>query len=220
MKVAITRPPSPLTDGWIAVPVTSRIPIRSGIDAFAEVLETEPDGTWIAVTSPHTFKLLAARGVTVPERFRLACVGEATAKAAPRKPEFVGPPPASAESMVEAFPDGSGTILFPASAMASRTLEEGLVERGYSVDRFDIYSSEADPAGVLKLANQRADAIIVTAGSAALAIHDHWPASIELPPLIAFGEPTQRTLASAGIPAARTSATPDRTGLEACLERI
>lgn len=220
MRVAITRPRSQLTEGWLAVPVTSRHPIQSGLGAFSEALNNAEAGTWVAVTSPHTFRLLQLSKIQIPQALRIACVGEATAQGSPRTPDFVGPPPASAQSMVNAVPNGKGRVLFPSSAQASQTLQVGLGERGYRVDRFDIYSSEADSGGVRKLAEAKADAIIVTASTAARAIADHWPTGTEVPKLIALGQPTAQALVSCKLPVFATSDTPDRVGLEACLERI
>lgn len=219
MKVAITRPPSILTKGWHAVPVTARHSIAPAVADFTQALRTETP-VWIAVTSAFVFRLLEAEGIVLPGRHRLACVGHATAQAAPKPPDFVGPPPASAEAMVRAFPAGAGRVLFPCSAQASTVLEEGLTGLGYDVDRFDIYRSEPDRRGVEELAALGADAVIVTAGSAASSIATHWPPGLEIPPLIALGEPTAHALDAAGFSAASVSATPDRTGLEACLERI
>lgn len=219
MRVAITRPRSALTQGWHAMPVTSRSPIPSGIAAVADALRVG-NADWIAVTSPFVFHVLESNGIALPRDLHLACVGEATAAAAPRDADFIGPPPASAEAMVRSFPRGTGRVLFPCSVQASTVLEEGLRDLGYSVDRVDIYRSEDDPAGVAALASLESDAVIVTAGSAARSIAAHWPSNATLPPLIAIGEPTAHALHAARIPAAATSATPDRNGLEACLERI
>lgn len=220
MRVAITRTRSPLTDGWLAIPVTSRTPIESGLHALKEVLSSCEDGTWLAVTSPHTFPVLRAAGITIPAGVRIACVGDATAQLSPHIPDFIGSSPASAQSFVDAVPAGRGRVVFPSSNQASQVLEVGLREKGYSVGRYDIYATEADPGGVRRLASANAEVIIVTASSAALAIADHWPSGAALPPLIALGEPTAHTLQSAGIPADQVSTTPDRAGLEACLERI
>lgn len=220
MRVAITRPRSPLTDGWLAIPVTSRTPIESGLHALKETLYSSEDGMWLAVTSPHTFRVLRAAEITIPAGIRIACVGDATAQLSPRTPDFIGPSPASAQSFVAAVPAGRDKVVFPSSNQASQVLEVGLRQKGYSVDRFDVYSTEADPGGVKRLASANAQAIVVTASSAALAIADHWPGGTDLPPLIALGEPTAHTLQSAGIPAAQVSTTPDRAGLGACFERI
>lgn len=218
MKVAVTRTASSLTGDWLAIPITRRFALPAGVERFGEAQERAEPGTWVAVTSPHTFKVLRAAGRSIDDKMKLACVGAATAKKAPRTPDLIGPQPSSGANLVAAFPAGEGHVLLPCSQAASATVEDGLAERGYTVERIAVYGVEDDPAGVTRLAAARPDVIVVTAGSAGRALARLWPR--ELPPLIALGEPTAKALIEAGIPAAEVAPTPDRAGIETALERI
>lgn len=218
MKVAVTRATSALTGDWLAIPITRRFALPAGVERFGEAQEEAAPGTWVAVTSPHTFQVLRAAGRGIDEKLKLACVGAATAKKSPRTPDLVGPQPSSGASLVAAFPEGDGHVILPCSQAASATVEDGLRERGYTIERIAIYGVEDDPAGVTQLAAAHPDVIVVTAGSAGRALARLWPR--ELPPLIALGEPTAKALIEAGIPAAEIAPTPDRAGIETALERI
>jgi uroporphyrinogen-III synthase len=56
------------------------------------------------------------------------------------------PATATAAALAKALPDDSGRrVLFPASALAAPTLEEGLKERNFAVTRVDAYTTAPAP---------------------------------------------------------------------------
>ncbi|MCI5826139.1 MAG: uroporphyrinogen-III synthase [Arcanobacterium sp.] len=177
--------------------------------------------TWLAVTSGFTFTVLAQAGIPIPAQLRVACVGAATAAQSPVNPALVGPPPASAKALVGAFPAvqdlsahmDAPLVIFPASALASSDLENGLLKRGYRVQRVNVYATEPDVEGVERLVASHPAVIVVTSSSAAQALAVHYlPVAIaqglspEIPPLVAIGAPTARAIRAAGLQVASQAA--------------
>ena len=126
------------------------------------LLFAEDPWDWVVVTSPEaakTFGAAVARaglGATRDAKwraFRLAAVGGATAAALdacqdlrPWRGSSFTPATATAAALAKALPDDSGRrVLFPASALAAPTLEEGLKERNFAVTRVDAYTTAPAP---------------------------------------------------------------------------
>ncbi|VEI13387.1 uroporphyrinogen-III synthase [Trueperella bialowiezensis] len=239
MKIAATRAPSQLTEGWISIPVTRRVPLPEGIarlrEAFTEIAACCDDegrrekpvrhgadaaaGHWLAVTSGYTFTVLAESGLEIPQGMPIACVGQATARRAPRSPQLIAPAPSTAAQLAVALVAAKPRrVTFPASALAATTLTDSLAAAGIPTTRIDIYTSEPSPEGVRKMAAERPDVVVVTSSSAGRTLAEHWPG--DLPLLVAIGQPTADTLTSLGAPPAGVAATPDRRGIEDCLETL
>src|SRR5439155_12211351 len=90
----------------------------------------------IAAIGPGTGTALAARGLRadlVPERF-------------------------VAESLLEAFPAGSGRVLLARAEIARDVLPEGLTRKGYEVETLSVYRTEPAPPDPETLARVRAGA--------------------------------------------------------------
>jgi uroporphyrinogen-III synthase len=126
-------------------------------DALQPALE-EFDWDWIAVTSPEAARVLAVAWDPVfstesksKERQRpsVCAVGTATCETLAELGIDVAfvPSKATAKTLVKELPSGSGqpgqtqTVLYPASAQAAKTLQEGLTARGFVVTRLDTYDT-------------------------------------------------------------------------------
>jgi uroporphyrinogen III methyltransferase/synthase len=125
----------------------------NGVDAFFD-RGLEPAGldaralapVRLAVIGPGTGGALARRGLRadlVPERF-------------------------VAESLLDAFPEGSGGVLLARAEVARDVLPDGLAQKGYDVEVLPVYGTEPAPARADDLARTRAgsvDAITFTSSS-------------------------------------------------------
>ena len=137
-----------------AVAQTRTADMEAALDAALLFVDEAWD--WVVITSPEaarTFGDAAARsGVSMMRDarwrgFRLAAVGAATADAL-RARETGGwrdvhaPAKATAKSLAASLPRNESrpyeNVLYPASALAARTLEDGLADRGFRVKRVDL----------------------------------------------------------------------------------
>jgi uroporphyrinogen III methyltransferase / synthase len=101
-------------------------------------------GTGVAAIGPGTAAALAARGVA--------------ADLVPA--EYVS------ESVLEAFPGGSGRVLLPRAAVARDVLPVGLAAKGWDVEVVEAYRTEPDvPTAAVIAAAAAADAIAFTSSS-------------------------------------------------------
>ena len=172
-----------------------------------------PTGTlagadWVAVTSARTVEVLTELGWRIPERSRIAAVGPATARALQDVGYTVDLVPegaSSAADLLRVFPDGSGRVVVPGSALSSPELVEGLWLKGWDADAIPIYT--VDPVNApsphlwSRWNSDDFDAVVVTSGSVARAIDDllGWPPRMRV---LAFGQPTAAALADLGVAAA------------------
>ena len=130
---------------------------------------------WIVVTSATTVDVLLSQQVTVPDKTRIAAVGETTAAAlvlAGYRVDFVPEADNSARGLVKDWPDaaGSGRVLIPHSDIAEPTIVAGLATLGLDVEYVAAYRTVGVPvteqvAG--DVASGRVRAILVTSGSVA-----------------------------------------------------
>jgi uroporphyrinogen III methyltransferase/synthase len=103
-------------------------------------------GLRVAAIGPGTADALARRGVgadLVPERF-------------------------VAESLLDAFPEGSGRVLLARAEQARDVLPEGLTAKGYAVDVLPVYRTvraSADPSALDRVRSGKVDAITFTSSS-------------------------------------------------------
>ena len=116
---------------------------------FESALARLEEFDWLVVTSGHAVAALVERVVAPPASLALAAVGPATAaalEAAGWKVRRIGEGD-GAEGLVAAFRaagDAAGArILYPASARARETLEDGLAALGATVERVEAYRTLA-----------------------------------------------------------------------------
>ncbi|MHA6525309.1 uroporphyrinogen-III synthase [Tessaracoccus sp. G1721] len=183
-----------------------------------------PEGTldgadWVALTSAATLDAMADLGLRVPQGARVAAVGPRTAGAAEAAGLTVALVPAgesSAAALVRAWPEGSGRVVIPGSALSSPELAQGLGAKGYTVEVLPIYTMEPLdhlPGGLV--AEWRAglfDVVAVTAGSAGDAVARllGWRDDTSV---VAFGPPSAASLRRGGASVAAVAETQDAEGL-------
>ncbi|MFS0728872.1 uroporphyrinogen-III synthase [Curtobacterium sp. 1P10AnD] len=123
---------------------------------------------WLAVTSATAVRVVAGRVSRLPAGVCVACVGEATARAARQAGWRVDlvPETESAAGLVAAFPGSAGRVLFPRSELAAPTLVEGLRARGIDVEDVVAYRTVGTGDEPVRL-DRAPDAVLVTSGSVA-----------------------------------------------------
>lgn len=128
-------------------------------------LERNAELDWIVFTSRHAADAVARCRRSFPG-IRIAAVGEATATALENYgiPVDLIPREHTAEGLLAALGDLRGqVVLFPASAIARRTLPDGLRARGADVREVPVY--ETRPAATRYAALAGVDAITFTSPS-------------------------------------------------------
>lgn len=173
---------------------------------------------WVAVTSARTVDTMLELGWRIPAGARVAAVGRATARAleaAGYTVHLVPDGPSSATDLLRIFPDGTGRVVIPGSALSSPELVEGLGVKGWDVEALPIYTVEPVEAPSPRLKDRwdagGFDAVVVTSGSVARAIDQllGWHPRTRV---LAFGQPTAAALADLGV-AAAVAATQDADGV-------
>jgi uroporphyrinogen-III synthase len=151
----------------IDVPMIDIIEIPAGVADLRRTLADADDLAWLIVTSPNgarVISILHEEGCPLPPT---AALGAATAEAVGFAVEFVSPR-ATAASMVDAFPAGSGKVVVVQGDIADDTLSSGLAGKGWNVERCNVYrtvNTEPDDAVIEEASG--ADAVILASGSAA-----------------------------------------------------
>ena len=145
--------------------------------ALAGAFERLESGSfdWIVVTSATTVDVLLSQQVTVPEKTRIAAVGETTAAAlvlAGYRVDFVPDADNSARGLVKDWPDaaGAGRVLMPHSDIAEPTIVAGLATLGLDVEYVAAYRTVGVPVTdqvAADVASGRVRAVLVTSGSVA-----------------------------------------------------
>ena len=118
-----------------------------GFDDLRAALGAADELGWVAITSPEAAgTFLEAWRASAQPAVRVASVGAGTAKllsAGGVEPAFV-PSKATAKTLAAELPLEAGvppSVLYPASALAARTLEDGLRARGFETRRIDTYTT-------------------------------------------------------------------------------
>ncbi|MGN6742525.1 MAG: uroporphyrinogen-III synthase [Amnibacterium sp.] len=133
---------------------------------------------WMSVTSATTVDVLSAHGVRIPERTRVAAVGETTAAAltaAGYRVDFTPRRDNSAAGLLAEWADATGgaealRILALRSDIAKPVLTDGLRASGHEVESVVAYRTVGVPIApeiIADVAAGRFDAILVTSGSVA-----------------------------------------------------
>lgn len=212
-------------------PVTKKVPTASEdwSDPMQRLQQGEYD--WVVFSSVATAKFLDGHyelGELLAQ-VQVAAVGSATAdaiRAYGGHVDFVGPDPASAETLVEAFPSGSGNVLLPCAVGAAPTLAEGLNRKGYDVERLRLYESvtldELPITWEEALALGEPTVVLITAGSVAQAAHRQLSkAGVKLWPVpMAFGKSSAKVLRELGWPAGAVCPTTNTEGVLAAYREI
>ncbi|MCI6583511.1 MAG: uroporphyrinogen-III synthase [Mobiluncus porci] len=238
-KLLVPRVPSDILASELAeaglpvvcAPVTEKRPTPS--EDWFDPMQRLQDGeyTWVVISSVATAAFLDEH-YDLADLFRevqVAAVGSATAQSLENRGghvDLVGPDPASAASLVEVFPRGSGNVLLPGAVGAAPTLAEGLNRLGYDVERLKLYESVALPELPLEWAEALAIGeptfVLITAGSVAQAAHRMFTQTgVKLWPVpIAFGKSSAKVLSELGWPAATVCETTDTEGVMAAYDEV
>jgi uroporphyrinogen-III synthase len=142
-------------------------------DAFGRLQSGSFD--WLVVTSATTVDVLMSQQIVVPEKTRVAAVGETTAAAlqlAGYRVDFVPEADNSARGLVREWPSaaGSGRVLIPHSDIAEPTIVAGLATLGLDVDYVAAYRTVGVPVSdevAADVASGLVRAVLVTSGSVA-----------------------------------------------------
>jgi uroporphyrinogen III methyltransferase/synthase len=132
---------------------------------------------WVVFTSANGVDAFWERGLQVSgldsralATVQIAAIGPGTADALARRgvrPDLV-PERFVAESLLDAFPSGSGRVLLARAEVARDVLPEGLATKGYEVDVLAVYRTVAatpDPATLERVLAGAVDAITFTSSS-------------------------------------------------------
>jgi len=134
---------------------------------------------------------------------RVAAIGPGTAAALASRGLVADlqPPDAVAESLVDVFPAGAGSVLLPQAAAARSVLAEGVAAKGWLVDVVEAYRTvPARPSEAALAAAATADAIAFTSSSTVTSwIALVGPAATPPPVVACIGPVTAATAAAHGL---------------------
>lgn len=130
---------------------------------------------WIVLTSATTVDVLQHQKVEIPERTRVAAIGETTAQAlsfANIRVDFVPPTDNSPRGFLHALPDGfaTSTVLVPHSESSEPTLAAGFDELGVNATFVSAYRTVGVPLSrdvIDRVHSGDITAILVSSGSVA-----------------------------------------------------
>jgi uroporphyrinogen-III synthase len=115
------------------------------IDRLGPTLRREEGWDYVTVTSPEAARVLAEAWGEIEFPLSVAAVGKATQATLEKFgiPVDFCPTKATAAKLVEELPAKGDrtTVLYPASAKAQSTLQDGLNARGFKVSRFNTYDT-------------------------------------------------------------------------------
>jgi uroporphyrinogen III methyltransferase / synthase len=168
---------------------------------------------WVVFTSANGVDAFFERGLA-PAHLdaralapaRLAVIGPGTAAALGRhglRADLV-PERFVAESLLDAFPDGTDRLLLARAETARDVLPEGLARKGYDVEVLAVYRTEAeplDPDAVACLRTGEVDAITFTSSSTVDNFCDAVGAPLPdpQPPVVSIGPVTSQTARDRGL---------------------
>lgn len=211
-RVLVPRKPEEATD-WVdallvhqleavCVPLTVIVPSE-------EPVGLPKDTDWLVVTSRNTVPLLRE----VPERVRVAAVGDGTSRSLQEHGihvDFV-PVEHSAAGLVAEWPGEAGERVFlPQSALARPQLSNGLQAAGAHVETFAAYRPEPSFRDPESFEAADVDAVLVTSGSVAKQIErlGHAHPRLRDAVLIAIGHPTADDCSAYGLDVAAVAPAP------------
>lgn len=182
----------------VEIALTETVDAPDGGQALRSALDRITEYDWLVVTSPHGARLVKSALEAVPRHsVRTAAVGSATSEALGGA-DLV-PDVQTAAALGEAFPTGTGTVLFAAARDAGSDFERAARSKGWTVDRVTAYATRAVVIDRQRMddAIARADAVVFVSGSAVRAWVTN--AGTSAPDVIvAMGPSTEQVLVSEG----------------------
>jgi uroporphyrinogen-III synthase len=177
---------------------------------------------WLVVTSANGATRAGPAAAGHPG-LRLAAVGPATAAAlaaaAGRAVDLV-PAVARAEGLLDEFPARPARVLLAQADRARRTLADGLVARGHTVESVIAYRTVARPPSPDEVtALTTVDAVVLASGSAATALAAALGGA-PAPVLVAIGPVTASDAAARGLRVTHVATSPDARSVSDLLARV
>lgn len=175
-RVLIPREEGQMSQGLRAAGITvDAVPLQQR-DVLS-VSSTLEGADWVAFTSRRAVASLRELQWTLPRNAKVAAIGPGTAEALidlgytvdlqPQDQWGVG-------ALLEIWPEGTGVVLVPGSALLAPTFVAGLQAKGYVAQLVPIYTMRAvaaAPPEVLEAwQDSRYDAVVIASGSSALAV--------------------------------------------------
>ncbi len=141
------------------------------------VSSTLDGADWVAFTSRRAVDSIRELGWTLPREAKVAAIGPGTADALVDLGYTVSLQPTEGwgiNALLKMWPEGSGKVLVPGSALLAPTFVSGLQAKGYAAQLIPIYTmnaiAEAPPELVEDWNDNRYDAVVIASGSSALAL--------------------------------------------------
>ena len=155
----------------VVVPLIEIVPPRDGGAQLAAALGQLAGYDWLVVTSPNGAAAVRDALLALPDdgRPRVAAVGNATSQALGAPADLL-PSEQLADSLVNVFPNGTGSVLVAQAEDAGPAVGTGIAGKGWHVEVVAAYRTVpvVPSAGVL-LGVLSADAVLFASGSAARA---------------------------------------------------
>lgn len=203
-------------------PLVRLVPEADEILSAARSLVTGGGCTHLVITSRTVAEVLGP--LVVPEGTEVVAVGGGTAQALRDvgiTPDLVAA--GTGAALVAQMPPApaGATVLFPASAAASRTVPDGLRAKGYRVHEISVYRPETvePPAEVaVGLATGGYGALILTSPLIArrAAAHGVHPST----PIVSIGAPTSAAVHAAHLPLAAQAEEPTDAALVRAVQQV
>lgn len=184
-------------------------------DAFKKTVDALADFDWIVFTSPRAARAVTSRLDGCPRGLRVGSVGPSTDAALRRagwSSDVIGRGGASAliEEITSLHILEGARVLFPASSLASDTVEREVQKRGGRVERVEAYRTVSlRPDKERLLADLRHGVDVVTFASPsgvrslAVALEVDWPQALQPCGIAAIGSSTAAALMAQGVGARR-----------------
>ncbi len=141
------------------------------------VSSTLDGADWVAFTSRRAVDSIRELGWTLPREAKVAAIGPGTADALMDLGYTVTLQPTEGwgiNALLRMWPEGTGKVLVPGSALLAPTFVAGLQAKGYVAQLIPIYTMQAISAAPPELFEAwndgRYDAVVIASGSSALAV--------------------------------------------------
>ncbi len=177
------------------------------------VSSTLDGADWVAFTSRRAVDSIRELGWTLPREAKVAAVGPGTADALVDLGYTVELQPTEGwgiNALLRIWPEGTGKVLVPGSALLAPTFVAGLQAKGYVAQLIPVYTMKAIDAAPQELVEAWNDgcydAVVIASGSSALAVSQllGWRDDVAV---ISVGESAAAVLKRVGVDVAGEAAT-------------
>ncbi|MGO1384400.1 MAG: uroporphyrinogen-III synthase [Arachnia sp.] len=141
------------------------------------VSSTLDGADWVAFTSRRAVDSIRELGLTLPRDAKVAAIGPGTADALVDLGYSVDLQPTKGwgiNALLRMWPEGTGKVLVPGSALLAPAFVAGLQAKGYVAQLIPVYTMKAIPVAPTELVEAwndgRYDAVVIASGSSALAV--------------------------------------------------